>query len=233
MMSLASLTRQLGRVCLKNHPVKSFAIFSQPQPNLSIRSYTASTSLLAPKSSKNKKITTRRPKVPVVPPQHQEWLSFQESISVEGFESVNSSTASTSAAVKEREDLESERARLTQAGGGLYPPLRYSPTETERLLREAYETLPVKAGPRGTRAAKRQMRRWMAVRKIRKKYKKQMIRHHEKKMVIRSLKIQNVKKVLTEAPDVRERDREYQAGVFRRWAETMTRDASVQQSEAE
>jgi hypothetical protein len=224
MMSLASLTRQLGRVCLKNH--QPVAIFT---PLSSIRSYTASTSLLAPKSPKTKKVTTRRPKVPVVPPQHQEWLSFQESISVEGYESVNSSVASSKADKAARDDLESERARLTQAGGGIYPPLRYSPTETERLLQEAYETLPVKAGPRGTRAAKRQMRRWMAVRKIRKKYKKQMLRHHEKKMEIRSLKIQNVKQVLTDAPDVRERDREYQAKVFRRWAETMTRDASVKQ----
>ena len=192
MLSLASLTRQLGRVTLRN---PSF-LAASTLPTTTPRAYTTSRRLL----SNLKKPSTRAKKQPEIPPQHQEWLAFQESIAVEGFETATGTGSTTKASRKLAEEAAEERQRLTKAGGGLYPPLRYSPEETERLLREAYENIPERAGRRGTRRDKRNFRRWQAVRKIRKKYKKHLVRHHENKMAERSRKIQLVKAELEAAP---------------------------------
>jgi hypothetical protein len=40
----------------------------------------------------------------------------------------------------------------------------------------------------------------------------------------RSRKIKEVKAILAEAPSIREKDREYQLSIYRRWAETMVQD---------
>jgi len=149
--------------------------------------------------------------VPEIPDQHKEWLAFQNSISVEGFE------ATTAANLKNAAADEEERQRLTQAGGGLYPPLRYSPEDTERLLAEAYAAIPERAGPRGNRRQKRQRTRWHLVRKIHKKQKKHLVRAHFRKMEERSRRIREVKEVLEEAPSIRQRDREYQAMILKRY----------------
>lgn len=156
--------------------------------------------------------------------QQQDWVDVQQSLSVGAFPGSKKAGVSARATKKAKQiavEAAAERQRLTKAGGGLYPPLRYSPEETELLLKEAYEAVPERAGKRGTRQAKRQGRRWQAVRKIRKKYKKLIVRAHFRKMEKRSTKVAQVKAVLEEAPEVVKRDREYQAEVFRRWAQTM------------
>lgn len=155
--------------------------------------------------------------------QQQDWVDVQQSLSVGTFpgKGTNNNARATKKAKQNAVEAAAERQRLTKAGGGLYPPLRYSAEETELLLKEAYAAVPERAGKRGTRQAKRQFRRWHAVRKLRKKYKKSIIRAHFRKMEVRSKKVSNVKAALVEAPDIVKRDREYQAEVFRRWAQTM------------
>uniref|UniRef100_A0A7S3PB97 Uncharacterized protein n=1 Tax=Amphora coffeiformis TaxID=265554 RepID=A0A7S3PB97_9STRA len=169
--------------------------------------------------------------------QHQEWIDFQKSISVDGFETGQTTEAlrkstrggkrlsrrKSKEALKLEERL-AERQRLTDIGGGEYPPLRYSDAETERLLAQAYASIPERAGRRGTRNKKRQFKRWFLVRQIRKKYKKNMMRYQVRKMEERSRRIKNVKAVLKVAPEVRNKDREYQLEVFKRWTATMYPD---------
>ncbi|GAX26378.1 hypothetical protein FisN_2Hh204 [Fistulifera solaris] len=162
--------------------------------------------------------------------QQQDWVDVQQSLSIGAFPGkAGVSARATKKAKQSAVEAAAERQRLTKAGGGLYPPLRYSPEETELLLKEAYDAVPARAGKRGTREAKRQGRRWQAVRKIRKKYKKLLVRAHHRKMEKRSLKVAQVKAVLAEAPDIVKRDREYQAEVFRRWAQTMLQSVDKNQ----
>lgn len=169
--------------------------------------------------------------------QHQEWVDFQKSIAVEGFEtgqmtetkkkSVRGGRRLGRRLSKEQARLQArieERQRMTDVGGGEYPPLRYSDEETERLLAEAYASIPKRAGKRGTRNLKRQKRRWWLVRRIRKKYKKQMAKFQERKMAERSQKIKTVKAVLEKSPEIRNKDREYQLKVLQRWTATMYPD---------
>jgi hypothetical protein len=165
--------------------------------------------------------------------QNEEWVKFQQSIAVDGFETgqtmkvrtsnkkVRGGKARRKTQMTELEERIAERQRLTDVGGGEYPPLRYSDDETERLLAEAYAAIPERAGKRGSRNLKRQGVRWHLVRKIHKKHKYHMANHQTRKMVKRSLKVQQVKGVLEGAPAIRESDRAYQARVFQRWADNM------------
>lgn len=173
--------------------------------------------------------------------QHQEWVKFQQSIAVKGFETGQTVTLQTGDKKKQRdsnrrrrrsrptaaEEAFAERQRLTSFGGGLYPPLRYSDEETERLLAEAYAAIPPRAGKRGTRNLKRQNVRWHLVRKIRKKYKKHMAAFQVRKMQERSRKVAAVKQLLQDAPAAVQRDREYQAQVFQKWAENMKQGQTI------
>jgi hypothetical protein len=165
--------------------------------------------------------------------QNQEWVKFQQSIAVDGFETGQTMEVRTSnkkvrggksrrkTGKSEVEERIAERARFTGMGGGEYPPLRYSDSETERLLAEAYAAVPTRDGKRGTRNLKRQGTRWHLVRKIHKKVKYHMAEHQTRKMAKRSLKIKQVKGVLEASPGIRESDRAYQARVFERWAANM------------
>lgn len=112
--------------------------------------------------------------------------------------------------------------RAAQVGGGNYPPLRYSQEETDRLLAEAYGSIPERAGKRGTRNLQRQSNRWHAVRKARKISKKNYgIKTHTRRMETRSKLVRDVKGVKEEAPSLRERDAAYQQQVLQRWVEFM------------
>ena len=169
--------------------------------------------------------------------QHQGWVDFQKSIAVEGFETGqmketkkkstrggrNLSKRKSKEALKLEERI-AERQRLTDIGGGEYPPLRYSDAETERLLAQAYAAIPARGGKRGTRNKKRQEKRWWLVRKIHKKYKKNMLKYQERKMAERSRRVKAVKAVLAEAPEINSKDRAYQMEVFARWTATMYPD---------
>lgn len=238
MISLNSLTRQMARIGLNSHsstrlsfkPTTAVASTSHvvtPFTNPSINQ----TRFFGARNKPSKKDEKRMRKlVTSETQQQQDWVDVQQSLSVGTFpgssKGAGMSARATKKAKQSAAEAVAERQRLTKAGGGLYPPLRYSPEETELLLKEAYAAVPERAGKRGTRQAKRQFRRWQAVRKIRKKYKKSLIRAHFRKMEKRSDKVAKVKAVLEEAPDIVKRDREYQAEVFRRWAETMLKHSA-------
>jgi hypothetical protein len=112
--------------------------------------------------------------------------------------------------------------RAAQVGGGMYPPLRYSQEETDRLLAEAYGSIPERAGKRGTRNLQRQSNRWHAVRKARKISKKNYgIKTHTRRMEARSNLVRDVKEVKKAAPALREREAAYQQHVLQRWVEFM------------
>lgn len=166
--------------------------------------------------------------------QHKAWVKFQQSIAVKGFETGQTTTIqvgsksskakrgrATKRKINEAQAKILERQRLVGTGGGEYPPMRYSEEETERLLAEAYAAIPQGTGKRGSRNKKRQERRWQLVREIRAKQKAHLAAFQVRKMAKRSQKIKEVKAILQEAPQVRQRDRLYQLAVYQRWASTM------------
>ena len=101
--------------------------------------------------------------------QHQEWVKFQQSISVDGFETGQVTTAKVLKKSKggrrirrkKEREMEEWQAKQANLGLGKFPAIRYSPEETERLLAEAMATLPKREGKRGTRNLKRQKRRYV------------------------------------------------------------------------
>lgn len=232
---LAAVTRTLGRLGLQNHAKrKAFPVVvaaSSTQP-IAIRSFG---------SKKSKKKGVHKQQTPPAPvdseptaaQQHSEWVEFQRSIAVEGFETGQTTTVQRTTKKsgggggkrKTRRDAMHERIlerqRLTELRGGEFPPLRYSPEETERLLAQAYAAVPPRAGPRGTRRLKRQKRRWALVREIRRKYKWHLANFQVRRMQERSRKKRDVNSIIREAKSVRRRDREYQLSVLQRWASTM------------
>jgi hypothetical protein len=168
------------------------------------------------------------------------WIEFQKSIAVKGFETgqkvdfqrkvTRGGKRFSKRKSKEQVRLEErikERQRMTDVGGGEFPPLRYNDEETERLLAQAYAAIPERTGKRGTRNLKRQKRRWWLVREIRKKYKKNIMRAHDRRMAERSRRLASVKNVLTVAPDIRTKDKEYQLQVLERWMATTMRGSST------
>lgn len=113
----------------------------------------------------------------------------------------------------------SSQERLIEAGPGQFPPLRYSDEETERLLKEAYENIPVRTGKRGTRSFKRQKVRFIKIRKARSIKKMEKVRHHFDRMEKRSAKVKGIQKMKEIAVENREEDRLYQESVLKKWAE--------------
>lgn len=228
---LAALTRNLGRLQLQNQRRAIPALFASAGRNQLNKSF----------ASKKKEVGEKPPPArhgsePAL--QHKEWVAFQQSIAVEGFETGQTTTVQSTKKTRggkkatkrkqTRRDLMEEklkeRQRLTGAGGGEFPPLRYSDEETERLLAQAYAALPVRTGKRGTKNLHRQKRRWHLVREIRRKYKAHMANFQVRKMAKRSRKIREVKAIIDAAPGIRQRDREYQLSVYQRWAATMVAD---------
>jgi hypothetical protein len=163
--------------------------------------------------------------------QHLEWVQFQRNIAVDGFETGQTTDVVDSRKVrggaiarKKREkklaiveDRLAERRRLTESGGGHFPPVRYSEEETEQLLNMAYAAIPIRGGKRGTRNLKRQKRRWALVRRIRRTYKEHMAYFQERKMYKRAEKMQQIKNIINKAPEARMSDHQYQTEVFKKW----------------
>lgn len=162
--------------------------------------------------------------------QHQEWVKFQQSISVDGFQTGQVTTAKvikkSKGGKQVRRKKEKELALEKQQDLRLekFPAIRYSPEETERLLAEAFSMLPERTGKRGTLNLRRQKRRWFLVRKIHAKYKGQRALEHERKMEKRNEKRKAVVAVMEAAPETRLSDVDYQEQVLRRWAQTMVED---------
>jgi hypothetical protein len=178
----------------------------------------------------------RTKEAPMPSLQHVAWTEFQKDIRVEGFETgqiLKPQVASKrnrsirkqrKLMMKEIEDRARERRRVTVVSGGRFPPERYSEEETSRLLELAYASIPPRAGKRGTLRLKRQKRRWFLVRKIHAKYKYHMAKYQVRKMLDRSRRAREARIVRETAPDVRQRDREYQFAMYKRWAEHMASD---------
>jgi hypothetical protein len=222
---------------LTHHRETVFPIFA-PQ-NLALRSFTTKKKKLKKKKNAPAKDAEETPKLTLedtAVTQHKEWVKFQQSIAVEGFETgatlelqspQKKSGGSSSKRKKSRnkilEEKILERQRLAGAGGGEYPPLRYSEEETERLLKEAYDNLPKRAGKRGTRALKRQKRRWAMVRNIRRRYKEHLQKFYKRRMEERSRKVRQIKELKEQAPRIVQQDREYQRYVYERWEKIMAR----------
>jgi hypothetical protein len=162
--------------------------------------------------------------------QMQEWVKFQQSIAVDGFQTGQLTTAKVIKKSKGGKQVRRKREREMAAQRDdtkleKFPAVRYSEEETKRLLEEAYSMIPERAGKRGTRNLKRQKRRWFLVRKIRAKYKASRELEHERKMHKRHVKRQAVLAVKEEAPAIRENDQAYQEEVLRRWASAMVEDS--------
>lgn len=167
--------------------------------------------------------------------QHEEWVRFQKSITVDGFQTGQTTTATvlkkSRGGKQARRKREKELARLgaamddsnekISAVAQKFPAIRYSPEETEELLQQAYAALPVRDGKRGTRNLKRQETRWKKVRKIRSDYKAEKINAHFHKMEARKYKRDRTKDALESATEQRQSDLEYQGMVLKRWMETM------------
>eukprot|EP00536_Pseudo-nitzschia_multiseries_P004816 jgi/Psemu1/323630/estExt_fgenesh1_pg.C_840003 len=166
--------------------------------------------------------------------QHQEWVKFQQSITVEGFQTGQTTTATAlkknRGGKQARRKREKELARLgafsesdetISAVAQKFPAIRYSPEETEELLKQAYAALPERAGKRGTRNLKRQAERWRRVRKIRSDYKAHLVEAHHRRMEARNYKRERTKTMKEEASELQQKDLEYQGAVLKRWMDTM------------
>jgi hypothetical protein len=181
--------------------------------------------------------------------QHSEWVEFQKSIAVEGFEtgqilSVIDATkkgrsgnkAASKKRLTKRDEMAEkirERQRLAGGGGGEFPPMRYSDAETERLLQQAYASIPPRTGPRGTLQLKRQKRRWHLVREIHRKYKGHIMQSHERRMKQRSKKIRDIMDFTANvAPAIVQQDIEYQNQVRQRYRSMLVSAAAVNAAKA-
>mmetsp|Transcript_6405 Transcript_6405/g.8065 ORF Transcript_6405/g.8065 Transcript_6405/m.8065 type:complete len:205 (+) Transcript_6405:205-819(+) len=157
--------------------------------------------------------------------QHNEWVKFQQSISVSGFD-TGQVTAPVRRSKRGGAKLQKklERERLQRDGepepfltGGEYAALRYNDEETQKLLAEAYANIPERGGRRGTRNLQRQKLRWKLVRKIHKKEKKWKIRAHFRRMEKRSKRVKSVLAVKEDAVFIREEEKEYRDKVMLDW----------------
>jgi hypothetical protein len=170
--------------------------------------------------------------------QHKEWVEFQKSIEVDGFETGQTLTAidatkkgrsggkvATKKRLTKRDEMAEkikERQRLAGSGGGEFPPMRYSDEETERLLKQAYAAIPKRMGKRGTLQLKRQKRRWHLVREIHRKYKANIVKFHFRRMARRSTKMKQIIDFVSNvAPNTVHQDMEYQNMVRQRYVNMM------------
>lgn len=171
--------------------------------------------------------------------QHKEWVKFQQAIAVDGFETgatteiqrIKKGGGGSGKKRQTKRELMAERLlereRNAELRGGEYPAERYSEEETARLLEQAYNAVPRRDGKRGTRALKRQKRRWALVRKIHRKQKAHLVAAHHRRMAARAQKSSEIRSILRDIPVVRQRDREYQLSIIQRWNDTMAQSAAL------
>lgn len=162
--------------------------------------------------------------------QHEEWVKFQQSLSVDGFETGAITTLTNSRLTgrkaksgkqlrkqKAKELEERQKQRTEDVGRGLYPPLRYSEEETSRLLAEAYAAIPARAGPRRSRRKKRERMRQRTIAYINKKYKDNLRDAYYRKMADRSRIAKERKVIRATAEIIIESERKYQDSILERF----------------
>jgi len=162
---------------------------------------------------------------------HQEWVQFQQSIAVEGFETGQETEIKKAGkrrgGKKFRKKHERELARKAAekndmiAGGGEFPPEVFSDEETEALLKEAWGNLPERTGKRGTNHLKREKLRWGLKRANDAKKKRERIIKHEDTMARRSAVAHACRSIRETAEDVRQAELEYREKIYRQWASNM------------
>jgi hypothetical protein len=231
-------------------PVKERkSIHSKSPIDLTFVSYFFHASTLQDKKKENESsddsTTTAKGPQPFL--QHQEWVKFQQSIRVDGFQTgqviaanvLKKSKGGKQARNRKAKELErlqqmdpnyQEPTSSASGSSSKFPAIRYSPTETQELLNLAFNTLPKRAGKRGTRNLKRQANRWKAVRGIRATYKRQIQAAHGRRMEHRQWSRQQTKAVKEAAPEFCETDANYQAQILKRWAATMLSSAATSSS---
>jgi len=162
------------------------------------------------------------------PDEHREWISFQKEISVEGFETGQEVEVKQTKkrrggkAIRLRREkrllkMGGEKEELV-IGGGEFPPEVWSEEETERLLKEAFDNLPVREGKRGTKNLKRQKLRWQKKRMYdaKKKYERRL--EHEQRMAKRSAIADACRSIRSSAETVRAAEKQYQENMYNDWA---------------
>lgn len=255
---LASLTRRLGSMALQGGAgnvsslrLGQYACGSMPS-TLSTRPFLAGITLQPdngsryfstkgkgkgkgnPKAGKssNPAPAAGAPQEKAVNLQHQAWVQFQKTISVDGYETGATTTyADSSGGLKRRggkslrkkmEKMaarrEGARADTADLGGGHYPAMRLSDEETKELLAEAYAAIPKRDGKRGTMHLKRMKQRGWRLRQYHIIRKHERIGAHERRMAKRSRIARECREIRQVAPLVRQQEQEYQAIVFQRWA---------------
>ena len=170
--------------------------------------------------------------------EHEEWVSFQKKIAIEGFETgqdlVTRSVKKQRGGKKIRRRKERERARKALASegfddleGGEFPPEVWSDEETAAFLEEAYGNLPKRDGKRGTNNLRRQRLRWKKKRMYDAKKKYERILEHERRMATRSAVSAACKSIRDTAEDVRMSEKEYQEKMYKQWAKNMVNGQSL------
>eukprot|EP00934_Nitzschia_sp_Nitz4_P003573 Nitzschia sp. Nitz4//scaffold72_size95085//31156//32369//NITZ4_004752-RA/size95085-snap-gene-0.116-mRNA-1//1//CDS//3329557351//3563//frame0 len=262
--SVSQLTRQVSQWTLKSSLVASTSSKSLGVvvPNLvslpvspttcSVRTFAVNRKVIDAKNAKRLKVQAKKKKngpqaskatdeAPATDDasnqpflQHQEWVKFQQSIAVDGFQTGQVTTAQVlkksrgGKQARARREKEMAKEAAVQTDASLkFPALRYSEEETQELLNLAFATLPEREGKRGSRNLKRQDRRWKLVRDIRSKYKRQIQQAHERRMEKRSWRRETTKEAKEAAPAQCQADLDYQAQVLRRWSQTMVEDPAV------
>lgn len=86
------------------------------------------------------------------------------------------------------------------------------------MLEEAYANIPPRAGKRGTRALKREKRRWFVKEMYDVKKRVERMAEHERRMEKRHGISVEIFEIQSSAEEVRSRDREYQNMVLEKWA---------------
>mmetsp|Transcript_13560 Transcript_13560/g.13143 ORF Transcript_13560/g.13143 Transcript_13560/m.13143 type:complete len:277 (-) Transcript_13560:56-886(-) len=240
MSLISTLSRRFGQVGLRpNNANLTSAAFKSKAVPITTRSSNVAVCRFMSSDDGKKKGSSKKDMDAVTNTQHEEWVKFQRTIKIDGFETGQTTTVTTAAllgrkdrggkSLRKRKQKEQEltskvadRERmLADLGGGEFPTLNFSDQETERLLKEGYATLPPRAGPRRTRHLRRERLRWEHKRENDAKAKESKVKTHFRRMEKRSENIKAVMAVKEGAEEIRIKDRAYQQQVLLKYKQIM------------
>jgi len=245
MSSLSTLSRRLSQVSIYQNTTlirraTANTVSCSFKPTFKAAPMARNCDITCRFSSSDGKKKSKKDTDKVTNTQHQEWVKFQQSIKIDGFETGQTTAVTTAAllgrkdrggkSLRKRRQKEQELASkvadrermVADLGGGEFPTMQFTDVETETLLKEAYETIPARAGPRRTRHLKRERLRWEHKRENDAKAKKSKIETHFRRMEIRSRNVKAVLAVKADADEIRNQDREYQQQVLLKYSQMMT-----------